>query len=83
MGLFGAHFFYIGKMFRGVLNLIFSVFAFAFLILRTSNIIAVGILEYIEFFIMFGFVFVLINTVFDFINILLNKFKVPVYIDEE
>jgi len=82
LGIFGAHYFYIGKMFRGLTNLICSVFALAFLILRVSNIFAIGILQYIEFFIMFDFVFVVVNTVFDFINILLNKFKVPVYIEE-
>jgi len=83
LGFFGAHFFYVGKMFRGILNLIFSIFGFAFLFLRSFNIFATGILLYIEFFIMFCFVFVMINTIFDFINILLNRFKVPVYIEED
>lgn len=83
LGIFGAHFFYIGKMFRGLINLIFGAFGYAFLLLRSFNILATGILLYIEFFIMFGFVFVLVNTIFDFINILLNRFKVPVGLQEE
>jgi len=83
LGLFGAHFFYVGRMFRALINLVFSLFAFSFLILRTCNIVATGILLYIEFFVVFVFVFVLINSIFDFINILLNRFKVPVYIEEK
>lgn len=82
LGFFGAHFFYIGKMFRGVINLVFSSFGFTFLFLRSFNVFATGVLLYIEFFIMFIFVFVFIYTIFDFINIIFNKFKVPVYIDE-
>ena len=58
LGFFGAHFFYIGKMFRGLTNLIFSLFGFTFLFLRSFNVFATGILLYIEFFIMFGFIFV-------------------------
>lgn len=83
LGLFGAHFFYVGRMFRALINLVFSLFAFAFLILRACNIVGAGILLYIEFFVAFVFVFVLINSIFDFINILLNRFKVPVYIEEK
>lgn len=82
LGLFGAHYFYIGKMFRGLLNLVFTIFMFVFATLRTLNIRG-GIFEYVEFFVAFGFIVVLLCTILDVIKIIRNKFKVPVYIDEE
>ncbi|MBE5746053.1 MAG: NINE protein [Clostridiales bacterium] len=78
-GAFGAHYFYIGKMLRGLINLVFTVFMFTFATLHILNIRG-GVLEYIEFFVAFGFVFTFISVINDIINILLNKFKVPVYI---
>lgn len=82
LGLFGAHYFYVGKMLRGFLNLVFSVFYTATSILRSFGIMG-GVLEYVEFFIAFGFIIVLMNTINDIINIIINKFKVPVYIEEK
>lgn len=81
LGLFGAHYFYVGKMFRGLINLVFTIFMLTFSILVTIGIRG-GVLEYIEFFVAFGFVIVLICAIADIFNIIRNKFKVPVYIEE-
>ncbi len=83
LGLFGAHYFYIGKMFRGFLNLVISVFAIVFLTFYMLNQQAIGIFAYIEYFVGIAFGVVLIETIFDFINIIFNRFKVPVYFEEE
>lgn len=83
LGLFGAHYFYVGKMFKGFLNLVISLFAFIFVTLSTLKILATGFLQYVEYFFMLGFAIVFINTIFDFINILLNRFNVPVYVEEK
>lgn len=81
LGVFGAHYFYIGKMLRGVINLIFSLFLTVFLIFSVLNFTGDKVFQYFDFFISFGFVIVLILTIYDFINICCNKFKVPVFID--
>lgn len=81
LGLFGAHYFYIGKMFRGLINLVFTIFMLVFSTLKFLNIRG-GVLEYVEFFVAFGFVVILICTILDIINIIRNKFKVPVYVEE-
>ena len=81
LGLFGAHYFYIGKMFRGLIYLVFTIFMLVFSTLKFLNIRG-GVLEYVEFFVAFGFVVILICTILDIINIIRNKFKVPVYVEE-
>lgn len=80
LGLFGAHYFYVGKMFRGLMNLVFSLFGLIFAMMPNK---LPYVLQAFELIFMVGFVFVIANTIFDFINILLNKFSVPVYIEEE
>ena len=69
LGLFGAHYFYVGKMLRGFINLVFSVFYTVTSILRAIGIMG-GILEYAEFVIAFGFVMVLLCTISDIVNIM-------------
>lgn len=83
LGIFGGHYFYIGKMLRGILNLVISLFTLVMFSLEQAGILATGIL--LDFYNIFGcgFALVLLFTVSDFINILLNRFKVPVYIEEK
>ena len=66
LGLFGAHYFYVGKMYRGMFNLVCSVFSFAFMILFALNISASRIFQYIEYIMGMFFVIVLVKTIFDF-----------------
>lgn len=83
LGLFGAHYFYIGKMLRGFLNLVFSIFGLIFATIYATGLVKLPyVLQIFEFIFGFGFAFVIINTIFDFINIIFNRFKVPVYVEE-
>lgn len=84
LGWFGAHYFYVGKMLKGFLTFLFGFFGLLFCVI---DVTIVGKFPYwlqvVEFIFGFGFVFVIINTIFDFINILRNKFSVPVYVEED
>ncbi len=82
LGLFGAHYFYVGKVFRGWINFVVSIFANICFVLNFLGIKS-GALNYVEFFITLIFCLVLIRTIFDFVNIIFNKFKIPVYIEEK
>ena len=82
LGLFGAHYFYCGRMFRAMANFVISIFTiiiFVFTFFQfTSEFFKVA--EYVTG---LAFAFILILTTLDFVNIALNKFKVPVYLDED
>ncbi len=67
LGLFGGHYFYC------TVFLVFSALHF-----KGDKIYA-----YFEYFALLLFGFVLIFTIWDFFDIVFNRFKVPVYVDEK
>lgn len=83
LGLFGGHYFYVGKFWRGIVNLIVSIYASVFGIFSILKLTGGKVFAYFEYFALLFFGFVFIFTVFDFFNIIFNKFKVPVYIENE
>lgn len=83
LGVFGAHYFYVGKMIRGLINLIVSIYASVFGVLSFFNLSGDKVYAYFEYFALLFFGFVFIFTIFDFVNIMLNRFKVPVYVDKK
>ena len=82
LGIFGAHNFYVGKMFRGFLNLVVSILG-VFLLVFSFFEINSGFFKYLEYIggICFALNIILVSS--DFSSILFNKFKVPVYLEEE
>lgn len=83
LGVFGAHYFYVGKYVRGFINLIISLFSSVFAVFYILKMTGDKVYAYFEYFAMIFFGFVLIFTIFDFINIILNRFKVPVYVPKK
>ncbi len=83
LGLFGAHYFYVGRMFRGMLNLVTSVFSLPFATLFALGIELPKVFQYFDYFFGSIFVIILVLTIFDFVNIIFEKFKVPVYVDKK
>jgi len=82
LGLFGAHYFYIGRFWRGLFNLISTIFNSVFFVFYMLNYTGNEVFKYFEYFSGLLFAIVFLLSAFDFINIIFNKFKVPVYIVE-
>lgn len=83
LGLFGGHYFYCGKFTRGIVNLIISLYCTVFLVFSALHFKGDKIYAYFEYFALLLFGFVLIFTIWDFFDIVFNRFKVPVYVDEK
>lgn len=83
LGLFGAHYFYIGKMLRGLINLVVSMVGTVFAIFYALNLTGDKVFKYFDYFSGILFALILVLTISDFINICFNRFKVPVYIEEK
>lgn len=75
-GLFGAHYYYIGRIYRGLINLISTVGYFLLYYLQ-GNLSGYVYNSFLSIFAcMFAVVFVFWTS--DFIKICFNRFKVPV-----
>lgn len=83
LGFFGGHYFYVGKYVRAILNLVISVYSLVFAFFEVLKISGDKTFAYFEFFASILFAFVFVFTIIDFINIALNKFKVPVYVPKK
>lgn len=82
LGIFGGHYFYCGRNFRGMANLVISIFTLTILILSLFNIES-ALFNGLKYLFGLAFGVILVLTSIDFTNILLKKFKVPVYLEEE
>lgn len=82
LGIFGAHYFYCGRNFRGMTNLVISIFAIIILIFSFFSFTS-SLFQIFEYLFGVAFAVILILTSMDFTNIIFKKFKVPVYLDEE
>ena len=81
LGVFGAHYFYIGRMFKAMFNLVVSIF-FLMFCFAENYVQFSNFLINVQYVLAFLFLIVSFTSLTDFINILFNNFKVPVYIEE-
>lgn len=78
LGVYGAHYFYVGKMLRGLLNLIVGLFGTVFIIFAMLNFEGGIVFKIFNYVFDVLFALDLILSISDFINIIFNRFKVPV-----
>lgn len=78
LGIFGAHYFYVGKMLRGLINLAVSLFGLVFIAFYMFGLSGGIVFKYFDYFFTMMFAVLVVISIFDFINIIFNKFKVPV-----
>lgn len=82
LGIFGAHYFYCGRMFRGITNLLISIFSLIFFVFSFFSFTS-PLFQIFKYMFGLAFAVIFILTLIDFTNIIFKKFKVPVYLDEE
>lgn len=78
LGFLGAHYFYMGKIVRGLINLVFSLYGIIFSLFYALNFTGGEVFKYFQYFAGIFFALIIILTVIDFVKICFNKFKVPV-----
>lgn len=82
LGIFGAHYFYCGRNFRAMTNLIISIFSLIILVFSFFDFTS-DLFQVFEYLFSLAFAVIIVLTSIDFTNIIFKKFKVPVYLDEE
>lgn len=82
LGIFGVHYFYCGRMFRGMANFVISIFSIIIFVFSFFSFTS-SLFKACEYLFGLAFAVILFLTSIDFTNIILNKFKVPVYLDED
>lgn len=77
LGIWGAHNFYVGRYFKAVFQLIVGLFSVVFIVLS-------GIISNLDYIMSFVFLPVAIDGIFwlfDFVDAIFNKYKIPVAVD--